>query len=104
MRVAVRDLYERCRTQSSLQLLEIRSADLVEESAIDPGVNPAIRRIMVRIVSDPAVMMNRRVQRLGRIADVMPHDPHDVNDIGARIGDFLLSPAVLLEGFQIGKA
>ena len=58
---------------------------------------------MMRIFALPTVMMNRRVQWLRSIADVMAHDTHCVNHIGLRIGDLLRRATVLFESLQIRK-
>ena len=43
---------------------------------------------MVRIVANPAVVMHRRVQRLARVADKMPHHAHHINDVLLGIFNF----------------
>src|ERR1041385_8291994 len=90
--------------QLALQFGKICSANLVEETAIDPGMDAPVSRVMVGIFSDPTVMMDRRVQWLGGIADVMAHHAHDVDDVRLGVGNFLRRATILLKSFQAGKS
>ena len=92
------------RAQFGFQLLQFGAADLGEVPAVDPAMERRLGRKMMRVVAYPAVVMDRGVQRLRRIPDVMAHDTHHINDILLGIGDFLRRSAVLLKGLQVRKA
>src|SRR5260370_29497989 len=85
-----------------LQFREIKTAGFLEISAVNPGMEGRVRRVMMWIVADPAVMVNGRVERLRGITDVMSHHAHDVEDVLLGVGDFT-GRAVLLISLQAGK-
>ena len=75
-------------------------ADSSDEPTVNPTVKRIARRVPVRIRTNPAVEVIRRVQRLRDVADEMSHDAHDVDRVGPGIRDFLRR-TILLEGFEV---
>src|SRR5208282_3687826 len=82
---------------------DLYSARLAKVAAVNPRVKSLAGRVTVRIVTDPAVEMHRRVQRLRTVPHKMSHHTHDINDVRLRVGDFLRRAAVFLEGLEITK-
>src|SRR5579859_596410 len=90
------------RMNTRLQFRQIKAAGFLETSAVNPGMEGRIRRVMTRIVADPAVVVDGGVERLRGIANVVPQYAHDVENVLLRVGDFA-GRSVLLISLQAGK-
>ena len=76
---------------------------LGDEPAVDPAVEAGPLGILVGIRPDPAIVMHGGVQRLGAVPDIVTHDTHDIDDVGAGVGD-LLGRAQFFKHLQVGEA